>query len=115
VVTDSENRAVIGATGLHIWAREERTEGKAEKKKRHSERKPLEEKESYRGAVRAVAARERLSGMSVVTVVQDREGDIYESYAILKEHGVNSRIGRTTTGRSGRDKEVPARKEKTPG
>jgi hypothetical protein len=58
LVTDPENRAVIGATGLHIWAREERTEGKAEKKKRHSGRKPLEEKESYRWAERAVAARE---------------------------------------------------------
>jgi hypothetical protein len=68
------------------------------------ERKPPEEKESY---WRAMAARERLSGVPVVTVVQDREGDIYESYAILKEHGVNSRIGRTTAGRSVRKEKVP--------
>jgi hypothetical protein len=61
-VTDPENRAVIGATGLHIWAREERKEGVAGKKG-HSERKPLEEKESYRRAERALAARERLSGV----------------------------------------------------
>jgi hypothetical protein len=70
-----------------------------------SERKPLEEKESYR---RAGQTRERLPGVPVITVAQDREGDIYESYPILKEHDVNSRIGRTTTGRS-------ARKEKAPG
>jgi hypothetical protein len=89
IVTDPKNRAVIGAIDLHIWVREEGKERKAEKEKRHSERKPLEEKESCRWAERAVVARERLSGVPVVTVVQDREGDIYESYAILKEHDVN--------------------------
>jgi hypothetical protein len=55
-VTDPENRAVIGATDLHIWAREEQKEAEAGKQG-HFERKPLEEKKSYRRAERAVAAR----------------------------------------------------------
>jgi hypothetical protein len=88
VVIEPENQAVMGIIDLHLWGREEKAEG-AEGKKGHLEAKPLEEKESYRWAERAVAARERLSGVPKVTVVQDREGDIYESYPILKEHEVN--------------------------
>jgi hypothetical protein len=73
---------VVGAIDLMLWAREGE-EGK------RSAQKPLEEKESCRRAERAVIGRERLSGVPRVTVVRDREGDIYESYPLLKEHGVN--------------------------
>jgi hypothetical protein len=77
LVTDPENRAVIGATGMHIWAREEQKEAEAGKQG-HSGRKPLEEKESYRWAERAVAARERLSGVPVVseTLFSNRKNDL---------------------------------------
>jgi hypothetical protein len=79
---------VVGAIDLMLWARKGEPEGKAGKGKRPA-RKPLEEKESYRRAERAVIGRERLSKVPKVTVVQDRKGDIYESYPLLKEHDVN--------------------------
>jgi hypothetical protein len=88
VVIEPGKQTVAGAIDLMLWAREGESEGKAGAGKRAA-RKPLEEKESYRWAERAVTGRERLSGVPKATVVQDREGDIYESCPLLKEHDVN--------------------------
>ena len=88
VALEPEKQAVMGVIDPRLWAREENGEG-GEREREHLERVPFEDKESYRWAERAVIARERLSGVPEVTVVQDREGDIYENYSTLKEHDVN--------------------------
>jgi hypothetical protein len=72
VVTEPVKQTVVGAIDLMLWAREGESEGKAGTGKRAAQ-KPLEEKESYRWAERAIIGRERLSGVPKVTVVQDRE------------------------------------------
>jgi hypothetical protein len=61
VVTEPVKQTVAGAIDLMLWAREGDSEGKAGTGKR-AERKPLEEKESYRWAERAVTAVEGAQG-----------------------------------------------------
>jgi hypothetical protein len=92
LVVDPRDKTIIGVVDLHLWAREETAgEAKREGKKgnRHTETIPFEEKESYRWAERAILARRKLSHVPQVTAVQDREGDIFESYACLRENEVN--------------------------
>jgi hypothetical protein len=55
-------------------ARERGSQAKAKRKK-----KPREEKESYRWPERRIIARKALVRVNRVTVIQDSEGDIYES------------------------------------
>jgi hypothetical protein len=49
----------------------------------------IEEKESFRWPDRAIAAAGNLTGVKKVTVIQDREGDIYESFCLLREREID--------------------------
>jgi hypothetical protein len=78
--------SLIGVVDAHIWHRDE---AKQTQPKRTYPAVSIEEKESYRWADRAIIARQRLQSVERVTVVQDREGDIYESFHLLQESGVD--------------------------
>jgi len=82
----SDDASVVGIIDLHLWHREQDKQDKDERNYKHL---PFEEKESYRWAERAVISRERLKDVETVTVVQDREGDIYESFCHLRRSGVD--------------------------
>jgi hypothetical protein len=75
VVVDAEGSPmVLGLAGASIWAR---TKTKAV----DYQSQPIETKESYRWIEAALGARAALAGAPVVTVVHDRESDIYEVFA----------------------------------
>jgi len=70
---DAQTRDCLGIAHEALWIREEVSKPKRE-------RRPIEEKESMRWLQGAQAARECLREARLVTVVADRESDIYEEW-----------------------------------
>jgi hypothetical protein len=92
IVVNPRDGALMGVADIYIMARErERGEdGNYQKKgKHHGRTVAIEEKETRRWIERGIGAKERLPGVKRVTVVQDREGDIYESFYLLREGGLD--------------------------
>jgi len=85
-VVDPSEASLIGLIDLHLWHREE---DKQSKKERNYKSLAYEQKESSRWSQRAIVSRERLKEVDTVTVVQDREADIYESFCQLHQSGVD--------------------------
>jgi hypothetical protein len=71
---DAEGGAVLGLAGATIWRR-------TRVKEDDYQSLPIEEKESHRWIATALKARTFLSTAALVTLIADREGDIYELFA----------------------------------
>jgi len=76
----------LGVVDIHLWCRDEENR---DSPKRNHPLLSIEDKESYRWAERAIVSRQQLKSAERVTVVQDREGDIYESFHLLQQGGVD--------------------------
>jgi len=74
IAVDAEQGGLIGLVGAAVI---NRTEGKAENRKRRS----AEEKESRRWLAAAETAGAVLREAAMITMVEDREGDIYDQFA----------------------------------
>ena len=74
LAVDADGGACLGLAHLHLWART----GAASEDYRNL---PIEEKESYRWIETVEAGKGRLAAAGKVTVVADREADIYEMLA----------------------------------
>lgn len=74
LAVDAESDACLGLVAGKIWTRQGRVTVRHEKR-------PLEEKESERWVSTAKAGREVLAAAAMVTVIDDREGDIYAKWA----------------------------------
>ena len=85
IVVDPTDASLTGIIDLHLWHREEDKENKEE---RNYKKQAFESKESWRWAKRAVESRQQLEEVPTITVVQDREGDIYESFCTLGQNNV---------------------------
>ena len=70
---DADSRALLGLAGIQIWTRQ----GPASP---DYPRQPIEEKESYRWIKGAASAKIALAAAAMVTVIGDRESDIYEEF-----------------------------------
>jgi hypothetical protein len=75
---DAADGVCLGLAHLHYWMRTE----KADPQYR---RLPIEDKESYRWLEVAQAGKNCLSAAALVTVIADRESDIYEEWARLPD------------------------------
>jgi hypothetical protein len=71
---DADSDACLGLVGGKIWTRQGRVTVRHEKR-------PLEEKESERWVSTANAAKPVLAAAAMVTVIDDREGDLYAKWA----------------------------------
>lgn len=71
---DAASEACLGLVGGKIWTRQGRVTVP-------HDRRPLEQKESERWISTANRAKEVLSAAAMVTVIDDREGDIYAKWA----------------------------------
>jgi hypothetical protein len=78
LVVDAESQACLGIAHQQAWVR-------GEKAQHQRERRPIEEKESIRWLRGAQAARDILGQAAMVTVVADRESDIYEEWDRLPD------------------------------
>jgi hypothetical protein len=70
---DAGSGALLGLAGMQIWTRQ----GPASPDYR---RQPIEEKESYRWIKGAESAKSALAAAAMITVIADRESDIYEEF-----------------------------------
>lgn len=78
LAVDAQTQECLGLAGAQIWRR---TKSKAKNYKRL----PIEEKESYRWVKGGEQAKAVLAEAAMVTVIDDREGDIYEKWARLPD------------------------------
>ncbi|HMK89506.1 MAG TPA: IS4 family transposase [Methylocystis sp.] len=74
LAVDAEGGAVLGLASATIWRR-------TRVKEDHDQSLPIEEKESHRWIATALKARTFLSTAALVTLIADREADIYELFA----------------------------------
>ena len=70
---DADSKALLGLAGMQIWTRR----GPASPDYRSL---PIEAKESYRWIQGATSAKSALAAAAMVTVIGDRESDIYEEF-----------------------------------
>lgn len=81
LVLDAESSACLGFGAIHTWIREWPTGPVDKKKNSHDYRKLLiEEKESYRWLETAATAKKYLAEAKMLTIIADRESDIYEEW-----------------------------------
>ena len=83
LVVDATSEAILGLADIHIW---NRGFCQPSKKARNYQKQPLEEKESYRWLSRSNCGKEVLRSASRVTVIADRESDIYEDLLYIPDH-----------------------------
>ena len=78
LAVDAQTQECLGLVDAQIWRR-------TKKKAKNYKRLPIEEKESYRWVQGGNQAKEVLADADTVTVIDDREGDIYEKWARLPD------------------------------
>jgi hypothetical protein len=78
LAVDAQTQECLGLVDAQVWRR---TRSKAE----NYRRLPIEEKESYRWVKGGEGAKAVLAEAAMVTVIDDREGDIYEKWARLPD------------------------------
>lgn len=75
---DAGSGAVLGLAGLQIWTRQRPARPDYRNQR-------IEEKESYRWIAGAASAKSVLAAATMVTVIADRESDIYEEFARIPD------------------------------
>ena len=78
LAVDAQTQECLGLIDAQVWRR---TDGKA----KNYQRLPIEDKESYRWVKGGEEAKAVLAGAAMVTLIDDREGDIYEKWARLPD------------------------------
>jgi hypothetical protein len=79
LVVDATEGTCLGLAHLHHWIRTKKTSP------HHYRQLPIEDRESYRWLDVACAGKKCLSGAERVTLIADRESDIYEEWARLPD------------------------------
>ncbi len=81
LVLDAKSSACLGFGAIHTWIREWPAEPVGKKKTSRDYQKLLiEEKESYRWLETAATAKQCLAEAKMLTIIADRESDIYEEW-----------------------------------
>jgi hypothetical protein len=78
LAVDAQTQECLGLVDAQVWRR-------TKKKDKNYKRLPIEKKESYRWVQGGNQAKEVLAEADMVTVIDDREGDIYEKWARLPD------------------------------
>jgi len=78
LVVDSSNGVALGFSYLKLWNRDFDKQSKGERKYKQQ---PIAEKESYRWIECGQESKKKLSKAERITIIADRESDIYEEFA----------------------------------
>lgn len=78
LVIDASNGVALGFSYLKLWNRDFAKENKEARKYKQQ---PIEEKESYRWIECGQISKEELSKAVRITIIADRESDVYEEFA----------------------------------
>jgi len=86
IVVDAEQEFPLGFGHIYLWNRSFDKLGKDE---RNYKDQMIEEKESYRWIESSEACQKNLESAALVTIVADREGDIYEEFAMDRDEKIH--------------------------
>lgn len=86
LVIDTENQLPVGIASVEIW---NRPWDKPDKYERDYHNQDIEEKESYRWISSAQATKKLLSKATCITIIGDRESDIYDEFVTVPDHRTN--------------------------
>ena len=82
LVFDADKNTMLGFPSMKLW---HRREDKANNTTRIYKRQPIEQKESYKWIEVSKQSKKILSDARSITIVEDREGDIYEQFCIVPD------------------------------
>jgi len=82
LVIDAENETMLGFSDMQLW---HRTEDKANNTTRLYKKQPIEDKESFKWIRAAKNSKEVLQSAKMITIIEDREGDIYEQFCLIPD------------------------------
>lgn len=101
LVLDAASGFPLALADIYLWNRKF---GKQDKHERRYASLPIEQKESFRWLQRAGVAKEQLARARQITIIADREADIYEEFASLPDQKthllIRSKSDRLLYGRS---------------
>jgi hypothetical protein len=83
LIIDTENQIPIGISSVEIW---NRPWDKPNKHERDYHNQNIEDKESYRWIKSAEATKELLQEATCITIIGDRESDIYDEFVTVPDH-----------------------------
>ena len=86
LIIDANNSDILGFSNLQLW---HRPLDMPNRKERHYQSLPIEDKESYKWIKAADKSRELLADAALITIVEDREGDIYEQLSSIHSDEVH--------------------------
>lgn len=82
LVLDAEKETMLGFSDMQLW---HRTEDKANNATRLYKKQFIEEKESFKWIKAAQNSKEVLASAKMITIIEDREGDIYEQFCLIPD------------------------------
>jgi hypothetical protein len=82
LVLDAEKLTMLGFSDLQLW---HRTEDKANNTTGLYKKQPIEEKESFKWIKASLNSKEVLLRAKMITLIEDREGDIYEQFCLIPD------------------------------
>jgi len=94
LVLDAYNLSPLGFSHIKVFHRPEKMPDRIE---RNYKKLPIENKESYKWIEVAEKSKEVLKGSDTVTFIEDREGDIYEQFALIPDEKHHLLIRSRTT------------------
>lgn len=82
LVIDAHSEAMLGFSDVQLW---HRTEDKANNTTKAYKKQGIEEKESYKWIKASRQSKELLISAKSITIIEDREGDIYEQFCMIPD------------------------------
>ena len=82
IVINAETNHMLGFSHVKLW---HRPPDKLNKYQKKYQSLPIEQKESYKWIESSLASKEVLQKAKQITIIEDREGDIYEQFATVPD------------------------------
>ena len=111
MVMDVASLTPLGFSWVKLFHRDE---DMPDRKIRNYKKQAIEEKESYKWIEVAQKSKEVLSNAAIVTVIEDREGDIYEQFALIPDEKTHLIVRSRTTRKLASGSDLYTEVENTP-
>jgi hypothetical protein len=82
IVLDTADETMLGFSDVQLWHRDEQKQTKEERRYKSL---PIEDKESYKWIQACIDSKKQLKEARSITFIEDREGDIYEQFAMIPD------------------------------
>jgi len=94
LVLDAKSYSPLGFSDIKVYHREK---GQGDRFERNYKRQAIQGKESYKWIEVANNSKKVLSGAKMITFIEDREGDIFEQFALIPDEKTHLLIRSRTT------------------